>query len=150
MKNIFFFYFLIFVTIIIYSCNKKNEHNNFYDCNYKLLNFGNSLLNNKWISNKKEAISSKLIFRNPAQNRRNLDSLYNTTAQYVFVFDFCGSGVSSKDCFAEIKHDTILLNYRIRTFNGEVGESTPSQICFEINKLKYPNYRKMKIILKRI
>ena len=136
---------LLLVIIILSSCKIKNDDFRFYECKYELIDYGFSPKNNRWLSNKKEALNAKLIFEDSPLNRRDLDSLYNTTAQYVFIIGGGGNFVDYKECFVKIKNDSLIINYKYIPESSSSGERASSLICLEVNKLKYPDYKKMKI-----
>ncbi|WP_395053398.1 hypothetical protein [Flavobacterium sp.] len=144
MKNIFR-YILILLLIGITSCNKKNKDFKFYFCDFALFEDNNPFKDSKWVENKEDALKTKLTFYNSDMNKRNLDSLYKQTAQYLFIIGGGGIWVKAESCSAEIKNDTILLKYKVKKNYGQVGEAVSSLICMEINKRKYPNYRELKI-----
>lgn len=114
----------------------------FHECEFQTLYWEAPL--NKWIDNKEEALNLNIIFTNKMLNKRNRDSLYKTTAQYLF-------SVQSKlsDCLGEIKNDTLYLSYKPILYSPEV-EPKPIIGCIEFSKSEYPNYKKLKIVFVKI
>ncbi len=140
---------LLLIIVTLSSCKIKNEDFHFYECKYELINFGFSPKNNRWINSKKEAQSSKLSFEEPSLNKRDLDSLYMSNAHFVFIIGGGGNYVDYKECIVEINDNSLIINYKLKP-GPSLGESASSLICLELNKQKYPNYRKMNVILKRV
>lgn len=159
MKNNFKFGIILLLIISInISCYQKNEDFKFYLCDFDRSQYNYPIYYGKWIENKEDALKVKLTFYNSDLNKRNLDSLnkrnlnhlYKKTAQYLFIIGGGGIWVNAEDCSAEIKNDTILIKYKIKVHSSVVGEAASSLICMEVDKRKYPNYKKMKLIYKRI
>lgn len=158
MKNNFKFGIILLLIISInISCDQKNEDFKFYLCDFERSQYNDPIYYSKWIENKEDALKVKLTFYNSDLNKRNLDSLnkrnlvhlYKRTAQYLFIIGGGGIWVNAEDCTAEIKNDTILIKYKIKGNSGLVGEAASSLICMEVDKRKYPNYKKMKLIYSR-
>lgn len=122
----------------------------FYSCKIEPVDWENLAGNNKWIENKLQAVNSKLRFSNNDLNKRNTDSLYQTAAQYIFVISGGDRWITAEKCSGEINGDTITIKYTPIMINSKVGETAPSIICMELNKLKHPDFRKMKIVFKQI
>ena len=148
MKNIFLFITILLLGTIT-GCNKKNDEFKFYICDFKLSEHDDPFNYNKWIDNKKDALEIKLAFYDSELNKRNLDSLYKQTSQYLFIIGGGGIWVKPEYCSAEINNDRIIIKYKIKVNSGPVGEAAATPICMEIDKRKYPNYKKMKIIYLR-
>lgn len=145
MKNNFLFRILTASFVILTSCKKENPDLTFYACDFDQSQYNDALNYNKWIENKEEAIKTKLSFGYGNLDNRNLDSLYKEKAHYLFIIGGGGSYVPVDNCEAEIKNDTILIKYTANYISGPVGEAASSLICLEVNKSKYPNYKKMKV-----
>jgi hypothetical protein len=131
---------ILYLTLILVS-SCKNLHDlkfKFHECEFQTLYWEIPL--DKWIDNKQEALNLKIIFIDENLNKRNKDSLYKTTAQYIF-------SVPSKlsDCSAEIENDTLFISYKPIIYSPEV-EPIPIIGCVEFNKSEYPNYKKLKIV----
>ncbi|MTH14131.1 hypothetical protein [Flavobacterium sp. LC2016-01] len=141
MKKALFFLLLIFSIV---SC--KNEKTDFklYSCEYNVGQYTDSIYYSKWIDSKDDAFKTKLTFDDSKLNQRNLDSLYKKTAQFLFVIGGGSLSILPKDCVPEIKNDTLFIRYKAISHSG-VGEIASSNICLEINKKKYPNFKNMKI-----
>lgn len=122
----------------------------FYSCNFEPVDWENPAGNNKWIDNKQEAIASKLRFNTASLNARNMDSLYQSIAQYVFVIGGGDRWITAENCKGEINGDTITIKYTPQIRHATVGETAPALICLELSKLKYRAYKKMKIVFKQI
>ena len=131
------FYLTILLTL---GCKHENNDLKFYQCEFRNSYWNTPL--QKWINNKKEALDLNLSFIDKKLNQRNLDNLYKTKAHYIF-----GDWVSAKDCSAEIKNDTLYITYKI--FDPPEVESTNPIICLELNKMKYANYKELKVVLIR-
>ena len=54
--------------------------------------------------------------------------------------------IPAESCSTEIKNDTSIIKFGIISNTALVGEAASSLICTEINKRKYPNYKKRKVI----
>lgn len=139
---------LIIIAILAISCKKDilqdANQAEFYECEYTI-DWNDPLKSNKWIDDEQEAIYAKLNFENPKLNNRNTDSLYNKTVQYIFALGGGRIFVTAEKCIAHIQNDSIIICYDPIIYNAEVGEAATSRICMEIDKLKYPNYKSMKI-----
>ncbi|MBS1750868.1 MAG: hypothetical protein JST63_13265 [Bacteroidetes bacterium] len=122
----------------------------FYACDIKPVDWENPASNNKWIDNSLQAMSSGLEYNNPSLNTRDTDSLYQTTAQYIFVIGGGDRWITADKCSGEVSGDTIIIKYAPQINHSTVGETAPSIICMELNKQKYPDYKKMKIVYKEI
>ncbi|MFD1603181.1 hypothetical protein ACFSJW_06225 [Flavobacterium artemisiae] len=145
MKNNFLFSFLTASFVILTSCKKENSDLTFYSCDFDKTQYNDPQFYDKWIYNKEDALKVKLTFNDSELDNRNLDSLYNQKVQYLFILGGGSIYVHADDCEAEIKNDTIFIKYDIRMTTDQVGETAESLICLEVNKRKYPNYKKMKI-----
>lgn len=123
------------------SCNLKNADFQFYDCQYhpKYYETGDF-----WIDNPEENVKSKIEFLEKKLNERDLDSLYQTKAHYLFSSAF----TSAKKCRADIINDTLYISFKPKKFNDPLAEPSPTTICLEINKLKYPNYKNLQVKFK--
>ncbi len=122
----------------------------FYPCSIEPVDWENLASNNQWIDNKQQAVALKLRYGNNSLNTRNADSLYQTTAIYVFVIGGGDRWITADKCSGEVIGDKIIVKYAPLINHSEVGETAPSIICMELNKLKYPDYKKMKIVYKEI
>jgi hypothetical protein len=125
----------------ISSCNLKDADLQFYDCQYhpKYYETGDF-----WIDNPEENVKSKIEFLEKKLNERDLDSLYQTKAHYLFSSAF----TSAKKCRADIINDTLYISFKPKKFNDPLAEPSPTTICLEINKLKYPNYKNFQVKFK--
>jgi hypothetical protein len=145
-KNTFIL-FVFTMTSAINCMNKDSQVSNdaqFYMCEYTI-DWDNPLKSNQWIDDKQGAMDAKLSFENPKLNNRNTDSLYQTTAQYLFALGGGSIFVTAEKCVALIQKDSLIIYYDPIIHTGEVGEAATSRICMEIDKIKYPNYKSMKI-----
>jgi len=155
MKNTLRYILIVLFLVSIIGCNKQNEEFKFFACEFELLETDNPFNYGKWIDNKDDALNIKLniyhsdIKKRESLNKRNLDSLYKQTAQYLFIIGGGGIWVPVENCSAEIKNDTIEIKYGIISNSAPIGEAASSLICMEIDKKKYPNYKKMKVIFSR-
>jgi hypothetical protein len=146
MKNIIL---AIAISVIATSCkNEKLKLRSsdalFYDCEYKI-DWNNAPKSDKWIDDVQGAKDNALIFEDVRLNERNPDSLYKGIAQYIFAIGGGGIYVPAKKCTANIQKDSITIYYDPIYNQAEVGEMAISRICMEIDKIKYPNYKGMKI-----
>jgi hypothetical protein len=135
---------ILLKTILLFSissCNLKNADLQFYDCQYhpKYYETGDF-----WIENPEENVKSKIEFLEKKLNERDLDSLYQTKAHYLFSSAF----TSAKKCRADIINDTLYISFKPKKFNDPLAEPSPTTICLEINKLKYPNYKNVQVKFK--
>jgi hypothetical protein len=129
---------IIYLILLVVSCGKSEYVSfKFHECEFQTLYWDTPL--DKWIDNKEEALNLNITFSDIKLNKRNQDSLYKTTAQYIFQ-------VSSKisDCSGRIKNDTLYILYKPIIYSPEV-EPRPVIGCVEFNKSEYPNYKKLKI-----
>lgn len=135
----------IFIKVILLyslsSCNLKNADLQFYDCQYHPKYYETGDL---WIDNPEENVKSKIEFLEKKLNERDLDSLYQTKAHYLFSSAF----TSAKKCRADIINDTLYISFKPKKFNDFLAEPSPTTICLEINKLKYPNYKNFQVKFK--
>ena len=63
----------------------------------------------------------------------------------LFIIGGGGIWVRAKNCRAEVKNDTLFFFYESIINNAPTGEASPTMMCLEIDKIKYPNYRNLKI-----
>jgi hypothetical protein len=141
---------ITFFFILIISCSQQNSYLQIHECEFILAEFFGNPFNSvdtykKWIENKQDAMNSKIQFEDLKLNNRNLDSLYQTKAQYLFIIGGGGIWVRAKNCRAEVKNDTLFFFYKPIINNAPTGEASPTMMCLEIDKIKYPNYRNLKI-----
>lgn len=149
---------LVIFSILIYfgtnACRsqQKNMENKikFYDCTLEAADWENPMSNNQWIASPPEAVASGLHFTKASLNARNTNELYQTTAQYVFVLGGGDRWVPAENCTGEITGDTLVIMYRPIIRAAPVGEAAPSVICLELNKLTYPDYKKLKITYRQM
>ncbi|MBS1919774.1 MAG: hypothetical protein JST17_05950 [Bacteroidetes bacterium] len=120
----------------------------FYACQFGPVDWDNLQDANKWIESKEEAVNSRLHFDNTLLNKRDPDVLYQTMAQYIFVVGGGDRWVTADKCSAEFNGNTIIIKYVPLMNTNKVGETEPSLICMELNKIMYPDYKKMKIVFK--
>lgn len=145
MKNNFTFGIIILLIGIMTSCKSENQDFKLYSCEFDQSQYNDSLNYSKWVDNKEDALKTKLTFGSEL-DKRNPDSLYKETAQFLFILGGGGIYVDIGDCSPEIKNDTLLIKYKVDFSTGAVGEAAATFACLEINKQKYPNYKKMKVI----
>lgn len=144
MKNNFKFGIILLITTIITSCKTENPDFKLYSCGFDQLQYNDPVNYSKWVENKEEALKTKLTF-DSSLDKRNLDSLYQETAQFLFIVGGGGTYVPIEKCSAEIKNNSVLIKYTGNSIKGPVGEAASTLICLEINKKKYPNYKNMRI-----
>ena len=145
MKNNFTFGIIVLLIVIITSCKSENQDLKLYSSEFDKFQYNDSLYYSKWIDNKEDALKTKLTFDSDL-NKRNLDSLYKETAQFLFIVGGGGMYVDIENCSAEIKNDTLFIKYKGNEISGPVGEAASSLVCLEINRKKYPDYKNMKVI----
>ncbi|WP_177734611.1 hypothetical protein [Flavobacterium inviolabile] len=146
MKNIL----ILFIVFTFFCCKQKNEDFKFYECEFLFSEVAGNPFDsidkyNKWVDNKQDAINLKVHFNDLELNKRNLNSLYKTKAQYFFIIGGGGIWVQAKNCRAEIKNDTLFIIYKPKWNREPVGEAASTMICMELDKTKYPNYRELTI-----
>lgn len=128
---------ILLLTGITLSCN-KNKDAEIYGCYF-------NWSKDTWIDNKQDALDSQLRFDNLELNKRNLDSLYKTKAHFLFLIGSGSTYTKAEECSAKITKDTISIYYK-PMWSDDVGWLDYTYLCLEINKIKYPNYREMKIV----
>lgn len=129
---------LMLVLVLVVGCTHKDKDIKFHECEFDIMYWETPL--NIWIESKEEASNLKITFTDKELNQRDLDSLYQTTAQYIFSVQS-----KAKDCSARIKNDTLYISYKDITYPPNV-EPKPLITCLEFNKTKYLNYKDLKIV----
>ena len=133
------------------TCNKResiaNNEAKFYRCNFVIHEHYKSI--GKWVDNKTDALQAELAFDEPLLNNRNIDSLYNYKAHFLFSRinpNGGGGGITIKpeNCSVRFTKDSIIISYKASpSWTWVVGDVAASQICMEIDKGEYPNYQTM-------
>ncbi|TCD12107.1 hypothetical protein EZ449_03560 [Pedobacter frigidisoli] len=140
--------FCLILLVLLSACHQrvaKTEGINFNECNFYYEN------QNKWISTTNDAkqfleLDSALL-TNPTYVKQ-LDSTYSKKAQYIFIIGGGYFYAQAKEMKAEIKHDTLYIIWNEP--NGmcpPTGERSQTNMCLEIDKVLYPNYKNFKIVI---
>jgi len=135
---------LLILAIFFSACNHKSINGiSFKECDFEDNN------ENRWISTAAEAKQFLNLDTAKLTNQeylKQLDSTYSKKAQYIFLIGGGCFHAHVKEMEVEIKNDTlnIIWNEPLKICPS-TGKRARTNMCLELDKNQYPNYKNFKI-----